>query len=94
MLAEEGVEMAAAGETAHLGDKANGVVGIGKEACGVPDAPVVKEVADGHAIGVLTDSVRQIAAVGAEHLGQRVAVQVAVGVGLLFTHQVTEMDVK
>ena len=49
--------MAAAGETTHFCDEADGFVGVGKHLGGVTDAPVIKEVAEGHAAGTLADGI-------------------------------------
>ena len=93
LLAEKSVEVAAAGETTDFCDKADGVVGVGKHLGSVTDAPVIKEVAEGHAAGTLADGIGHEVIVRAEHLGKCLAVQCAFGIGLFVAHLVARLPV-
>ena len=52
------------------------------------------EVHDGLAVGTLADGLHHVLGIGAEELGQRIAVQRLVGVGVLVGHQRAEAAVE
>ena len=91
-VAELLVEGCAVGEAAHLGNKGDGVVGAGQQAGGMIHAVGVDEGLGTRAVRALADGFVDVAVVGAEHRGKRVAVQVGISIALLLSHQLCESE--
>ena len=81
------VEGCAVGKAAHLGNEGDGVVGTGEQAGGMVQTEAVDESLGALTVGIFADGIVDIAVVGAEHRGERVAVQVGIGKTLLLLHQ-------
>ena len=89
-VAEEAGQGGSAGDAGELADDGDGVVGCLQQSGYVFQAVAVDEVACGLAVRTVMDSLVDVLRIGAQHLCQNVAVQVLVGVGLLFGHQCAE----
>lgn len=65
MLTEKGVEVTATGETAHLRDKADGLVGVSQQLGGMADTPVIEIFAEAYVASTFTDGISHITGVDA-----------------------------
>ena len=85
--AELFVEGGTVGKAAHFGDEGDRFIGLCQQTGSVIHAVAVDKGIGAQGIRTLADGFIDIAVVGGEHRGQRVAVQFGIGIGLLFRHQ-------
>ena len=94
LVAEKGGKMAATGKAALLNDESNGIGGLSQQVGGMAQAPVVEEIANGKSVGALADGSGHGIIVGAEFLGERLAIEIAIGIGLLLAHELADAVVE
>ena len=84
-------EERAAGEAGELGNDGHGICCGCQQTCGIAQTVLIEEAVHTFTIGTGTDGIGHVMFIGAEELGEAVAIHIGVGIDMVWTiHEVAD----